>query len=227
MRPHTSPSVIILPGWEHGGDSWEALSKRIEGSHIIELPGFGNEPLVSEEWGVPEYANWVENKVRASGTRHVVLLGHSFGGRVAAFIASKQPEWLHGLILYAAPCIYRPSSYTRFKILLARVLKSTGTAPLFFAFRTQELKRAEERGMSAIFRRVVNFDQTEILPHIQVSTLLVWGSRDDSVPLQIARETQTLIAKSKLSILPDLGHNAHIENPNLFYGTIKHFLENQ
>ncbi len=216
--------IIILPGWEHGLESWNVLAERLGGA-VIELPGFGDEPLASTEWGVPDYADWVRGKIVEIGAKNVVLLGHSFGGRVASLLASERPEWLRGLILYGAPCIYRPTVWIRIKILLAHTVKMLGLAKLLGQFRNADLKQADERGIGVIFRRTVGFDQTTTLPEIEAPTLLVWGEFDDAAPVRLAQEMKTLIPNAELSILPGLGHNAHIENPTLFYGSISRFLE--
>ncbi len=222
----TEPTIVILPGWGHGRESWTDFFGRFEDATTLELPGFGSEPLISNTWSVPEYADWVRGKVVNMGTTNVILLGHSFGGRVASLLASERPEWLRGLILYGAPCIYRPTLSVRLEIALARIVKTLGLAKLLEQFRNADLKQADERGIGTIFRRTVGFDQTAMLPHIEAPTLLLWGEYDDSAPVRLAYEMKTLVPNARLSILPGLGHNAHIENPTLFYGTVKRFLEN-
>jgi pimeloyl-ACP methyl ester carboxylesterase len=54
----------------------------------IDLPGFGSEKLINDTWGVPEYADWVISQI--SDREDVILLGHSFGGRIT--VASKHPH---------------------------------------------------------------------------------------------------------------------------------------
>jgi pimeloyl-ACP methyl ester carboxylesterase len=220
--------IVVLPGWEHGRESWKGFVDHFgaERVTVIELPGFGNEPLVSSEWGVPEYVGWVREKVDALGYTDVVLMGHSFGGRVASMLASEKPEWLEKLVLYGAPCIYRPSAGVRLKIIMAKMLRMLGLRTLLKQrFGNPELNAADSSGIGQVFRRAVSFDQTDTLPHIAVPTLLLWGEKDTDAPVRLAREIKTLIPHAELSVLPGLGHNVHIENPNLFYGIITRFLQ--
>jgi pimeloyl-ACP methyl ester carboxylesterase len=122
-NPDKMKKLIILHGWGQHAKIWDPFVSQI--GDIIEtqawdLPGFGKEPLVSDEWGVPEYADWVVEKVDeefAAGTE-IILLGHSFGGRVSSWIASQNPDWLSGLILSGSPSIYRPSFGLKFRIRL-------------------------------------------------------------------------------------------------------------
>lgn len=192
--------------------------------HIIAFPGFGREPLLDGSWGVPEYAAWTRERLASLGLSEFVLLGHSFGGRVAALLASEGVPGLDALILYGAPLLYRPSWTIRLRITAAKLSKLI--VPHTFRSRgNAELANAEARGMGEIFRKAVIFDQGDTLPRITVPTLLVWGERDEAVPLAIAREAAGLIGGSVLSLLPGLSHNAHQENPALFTGVVSRFLD--
>jgi pimeloyl-ACP methyl ester carboxylesterase len=81
-------------------------------------------------------------------------------------------------------------------------------------------------GKEQIFRRVVGFDQTELLAQNRYPTVLLWGERDASAPVHLATEMHQKLPQSELKILSGLGHNIHLENPNLFYGTLKQILDN-
>ena len=220
--------LVILPGWGHGRESWEPLVAKCAPREvrIFELPGFGSEPLVSSDWGIPQYAAWVRSKLEPLSASRFALLGHSFGGRIAAVLASEGVDGLASLVLYGAPVLYRPTITTNLRILAAKVAK-----PLFAPFRSpgsligSDLADAEARGMGAIFRKTVGFDQGATLPAIRVPTLLLSGTNDSSVPLRITQEAHGLIPGSELLLLPGLGHNAHQENPTLFCGAVLRFLD--
>jgi pimeloyl-ACP methyl ester carboxylesterase len=219
--------LIILPGWGHNKNFWTEFKSHFSEGRVIvfDLPGFGEEPLAGEDWGIPQYAAWVIKKVEKfdKNDSNIVLLGHSFGGRIASFIASQNPTWLKGLILYGAPLLYRPTLSLQFKIITAKMLKKIGfSRPVS----NKELQEADNKGMGEIFRKAVVFDQTELLEKINVPTLMLWGKDDRDVPLRMAYEAQRLIPKNKLVIMDNVGHNAHLENGNLFYGTVKNFIEN-
>jgi pimeloyl-ACP methyl ester carboxylesterase len=224
--------LVVLPGWGQDKTFWENFAQRFLAGEVLvlDLPGFGTEPLVSDTWGIPEYAAWAKGKLAALHEDNIILLGHSFGGRVAGFVASDRPPWLKALILYAAPCLYRPKASTRFKIAAAKLLKRLGAKNIIKnatqgKYANEELQQADGAGLGAIFRKIVVFDETEILPKIAVPTLLVCGGKDQYPPLVIAEEMHALISGSILRIMEHEGHNAHLENPTLFYGTIKQFLQ--
>lgn len=218
--------IVVLHGWGQSRATWENFAASFpEGTvETIDLPGFGSEPKPSSTWGVPEYAAWVREKIEANGWGDVVLLGHSFGGRIAAYIAADRPAWLAGLVLYGTPCIYRPSASVRVRKATAKLLRPFRS--LFSdRFKPKDLRDAEAGGLGQIFRGVVGFDQTDRLGRIGVPTLLCWGREDAEVPLAIAEEMRRLIPGSELVVIDRAGHNAHLENPSYFYGIIRTFVE--
>ncbi len=217
-------NVVILHGWGHNGELWRSLAQKLgSNADFFDMPGFGEEPLVSPDWGVPEYANWVRNKIDKNTP--TILLGHSFGGRIAAEIASKNPKWLKALILSGAPCLRRPSIAVRFKISAYKTLKHLTPAKMRQLFLSSDLKAAEQENLGLIFRNVVSYDQTKSLTNIKVPTLLIWGENDQEVPLKVAEEMQQLIKESCIKIVPNVGHNSYLQNPNLFFGYVQKFIK--
>ncbi len=74
----------------------------------IDLPGFGGTPPPEEAWGTPRYAKALEPLLDEIGGT-VVLLGHSFGGRVATHLAAARPDRVAGLVLTGAPLFSKSS----------------------------------------------------------------------------------------------------------------------
>ncbi len=215
--------IVILHGWNQSKKDWVNIVSMFDGmAEVLEMPGFGDEKLVDENWGIEQYCSWVYDKLKNT-TDKKIIIGHSFGGRVASLLTSKHPEIVEKLILYGAPCIYRPSIKVKIKIFLNKIKNILGIKRSLLTTNI-ELKEAFDKNMGNIFKKAVVFDQTEILKKIKVKTLLIWGQRDNAVPLNIAYEMKSLIPNSELIIIDKVGHNAHLENPYLFYGTIKKFI---
>jgi pimeloyl-ACP methyl ester carboxylesterase len=87
-----------------------------------------------------------------------------------------------------------------------------------------DLRQATDSGLGEIFKRSVGYDQAASLQKMSVPTHILWGSADDSVPLSIAEEMHTLIPHSTLTILPNEGHNIHLDNSTLLYGALRKIL---
>lgn len=216
--------IVLLHGWGHDKEIWKDFRNSLGLDTItFDLPGFGDERLLSENWGVADYADWVQEKL--AGLKNVILLGHSFGGKVAAEIASKNPKWLKGLILSGSPSLRRPSLKTNFKLKIAKIAKKLKVNKIVKYNPNQEYREALSKGLGQIYKNAVNYDQTGSLKKIRVPTLLIWGSDDRDVPISIAYEMKKLVPNSSLKIIENTGHNTFIENPNLYYGYVKKFIE--
>jgi pimeloyl-ACP methyl ester carboxylesterase len=64
----------------------------------------------------------------------------------------------------------------------------------------------------------------EVLPHIKVPTLLVYGDRDVRAPLTVAEHLHVAITGSTLVVLPDARHLCNLEAPEPFNRTVHSFL---
>lgn len=218
--------IVILPGWMQTSRDWQPIKEKFS-KHtvdILDFPGFGEIPSIDSNWGVPEFASYISSHVALHNWDDLILIGHSFGGRVAAYLASQNPLWLKALVLYGAPCLYRPTFKTKVIKTLAKIAKKIGFSRKLSP--NKELLRADENGLGITYRKVVSFDQTEQVANIKIPTLLVWGEEDTEAPIKIAKELHELIPQNTLMILDKQGHNIHLHNPSLLYGTITQFIQN-
>jgi pimeloyl-ACP methyl ester carboxylesterase len=67
-------------------------------------------------------------------------------------------------------------------------------------------------------------DVRDVLSHIDVPTLLMYGDRDVRAPLTVAEALHAAIPGSRLVVLPDAGHLCNIEAPNAFNAAVRDFL---
>jgi len=220
-------NIVILHGWGQSKENWSNAHDLLPNHKVIvfNMPGFGDEPLPQKAWGVPEYADWVAKEVKKRKVKKAVVVGHSFGGRVATEIASANPRWLSGIILTGSPSIYRPSFEIKLRIKIYKTFKKFLPANLRRRFYPTDLKKADSRMLGDIFRKVVPYDQIEQLKKIKIKTLIIWGEKDSEVPIEIGKEMNGLILKSELKIIKNSGHSVHTDNPYLFFGYVNEFIK--
>lgn len=222
--------IIVLHGWGQSKEVWQSFIDSIDYDKAVALdfPGFGKEPLIDDNWGVPDYANWLEQKIMQLNTDKspIILLGHSFGGRVSVDLAARNPEWLKAVILCGTPALYNPNLSTKLKIWAAKIFKLLKLNKIIkTSFKSEELSEADKSGLGKIFRKVVVFDQTESLKKIKVPTLLLWGSKDTAAPVSMAQKINNLIENSQLEIIQDAAHQTIQESPYLSHAIIKKFIQ--
>lgn len=223
--------IVILHGWGHSAKMWQIFASKLHGHKvtILDLPGFGGEKLISQNWGIDNYAKWVVKKIKKQKTKNkkLVLIGHSFGGKIATEIALRNPKMISKLILVASPVIRRPLFYIKLKIALYKLLKGVFPLNIKKLFYADEYKDAAKSNMATIFKKSVEYDRTKELKKLNTQTLIIWGEKDKTAPVRLAKEMHSLIPHSQLKIIKEADHNIYLENPNILYGLIQKFISNK
>src|SRR5438067_3542048 len=81
------PWVLALHGWRRTQRDWNDVLVGLD-AIALDLPGFGATPLPDRPWGSPEYAAAVTPVLEREFDGPAVVIGHSFGGRVATHLAA-------------------------------------------------------------------------------------------------------------------------------------------
>ncbi len=141
-----------------------------------------------------------------------MVVGHSFGGRVAVRLAVRHPELVRSLVITGAPLVRAtPPPRPALRVRLAKRLHAAHLLPAAVVERARknagsEDYRAAQGVMRDVFVRVVNEDYRDDLAAIAVPTTLVWGELDDSAPVAGARLAAELIPGARLEVVPGAGH---------------------
>lgn len=220
--------IVILHGWGHSRKMWMGFCSMFKKQNVIcpDLPGFGERKLISDKWKVSDYADWLEKYLNNQNLEDIVLIGHSFGGKIAIEYASRHQTKIKKIILISAPVLRRPSLPTKIKIIINKIFKLTHSS-LKATIKNSEYEEAKRTGLGKVFTNSVVYDATSILPKIKVPTLIVWGDKDKDAPVEIAAEMHRMIKNSKIEILSGLAHNIYLENPVILYGLINNFIDEQ
>lgn len=229
--------LLLMHGW--GCDhttvrsiaATAALTNRV---YNIDFPGFGASPEPDGVWGVEEYTALVEAFARQEGMEMPVLVGHSFGGRVAILMASRTP--VSKVVLVDAAGIkprrslayyYKVYSFKAAKTLANLLLGKERAAKRIEAMRARrgssDYSQASPK-MRAIMSKVVNHDLTDRLHLIKAPTLLIWGENDTATPVADARKMARLIPDAGLVSFAGCGHYSFLDNPAQFKAVLSSFL---
>ena len=79
-------------------------------------------------------------------------------------------------------------------------------------------------GVRAMANALADADLREVLPTIDVPTLLVHGDADRRAPLTVAEELHARIPGSKLVVIPGCGHMVTLEAPERVNEEVRRFL---
>jgi pimeloyl-ACP methyl ester carboxylesterase len=221
----TGPAALLLHGWGGTSASLQPLAAHLAQRFRTvtpDLPGFGHTALPPTDWGVADYAAWAEELLAKLGIRRAVLLGHSFGGRIAIVLAATRPALVERLVLIdSAGLRPPPAARRRAIVLVSKAGRAAAALPLFGPLaarlrrRWHRLVGAEDYAnagpLRGTFVRVVNQDLREFLPRVTAPTLLLWGAADTATPASDGALMAQLIPQARLIVFPRAGHFAYLE----------------
>lgn len=237
-----APNVLLLHGWGCDSTTFSFIQNALsEKATVITLdfPGHGQSPEPPEPWGVEEYADQVYALLMQKSLAPLDIVAHSFGGRVAIWLAANHPEIVRQLVITGGAGIRKPVSETsrrrtaRFKrcnALLETLKKLTFLAVPVERMQTRlrnrygspDYVRLNET-MRKTFVRIVSLDLLPLLPRIQAPTLLIWGGEDTETPLWMGQEMEKEIPDAGLVVFEGASHFAFMEQWQRFATIVKQF----
>lgn len=189
-------------------------------STLVDFYGFGKTPHPDYPLTVKDYAAGVLELMDKLNIEKATLVGHSFGGRVAIYIAAKYPEKVEKLVLVDSAGIKpRRGIKYRLKILLHKILKKFGKG-----LKGSKDYRALSPVMKKTFQNVVNYDETYLLSDITADTAIFWGDKDKDTPLYMARKLNKKNKSSHLFLLTNAGHFSYLDNSGYFLKILSAFI---
>jgi pimeloyl-ACP methyl ester carboxylesterase len=216
----SSGHIVFLHGWGANRDSLRgigALFQHTHQIHLIDLPGFGDAPVPPSDWNTINYTDLVQQYVLERLTGTVLLVGHSFGGRVSVRLAARRLTPIVGLVLMGVPGLPRPSwsrgalrrtgvRWLRKLLIAARPV--LGPKPIDWHTRRYASRDYLAAGaLRQVFVKVVNEDLTESASAVACPTLLLWGTDDTEAPPWLGQRYKELIAsRATLTWLPHKDH---------------------
>ncbi len=230
--------VVFLHGWARRGRDFAAVQQRLAArgwsSVALDLPGFGSSPPPSVAGGARYYATLVA-PVLAELASPVVLVGHSFGGRIATVIAAQHAEHLRAVVLCGAPLL-RTQAPTR-PPWRYRALRSLHRRGWVSDERLEAAKRrygsSDYRASSGIIRDVLVATVAEgyedELRRLRIPVTFVWGELDGEAPVAVARLADELVPPSlapraRVRVLGGVGHLVPLEDPESLVAAVVEFL---
>jgi pimeloyl-ACP methyl ester carboxylesterase len=245
--------LVLLHGTSASLHTWDGWVRSLEGSHRVirvDMPGFGlTGPAPDGDYTIDAYVRFVEALLDHYGLERCVLVGNSFGGRVAWEAALADPVRVRALVLvdsagYAiesqsVPIAFRLARVPGLNRLLSsvtpRMLVEASVTNVYgdpakvtpeLVDRYYELT-LREGNRGALVQRFVQApagpDQQRI-HEIAVPTLIIWGGRDRLIPPEYGLRFEQDIAGSLRVEFPALGHVPHEEDPAATVAVVRDFL---
>lgn len=236
------PPALLLHGQPGGAGDWkwviDALAGRTE-AIALQRPGYDGSPA----GGVGHSARAALGALESRGIERAVVVGHSYGGAIAAWLAAFHPERVAGLVLVSAAA-NRASLVAADRLLAARLVGPIASAAFLWSsglmLQVPALRRriawaaqlppdfmAAEGRRSLTLSTVATFvvEQRMLLREIPVleaelkrvrapTTVLV-GTHDTLVPPDAGRALARQIPGARLAEVPGAGHVLNVQRPDV------------
>lgn len=203
------PRVVALHGWGRTGNDFARILAPHSGL-ALHLPGFGPAPEPPLPWSTADYADAIASALEEFGP--IVLVGHSFGGRIAVRLAAAHPHLVSHLVLTGVPLTrLQAPAKPQLGFRVAKALHRVGLIP---ASAMESARRkygsADYRLASGVMReilvRVIAEDYLEDAARVNAPVTLVWGEHDIPAPLAAAERALEYFPHATLRVVSGADH---------------------
>ncbi len=243
----TGPALVLL----HGGFGISSAMwrRQLDGLSdeftvvVWDMPGCGRSSDPPEVFGASDYADCLAAFIEALGLGRPHILGLSFGSVLALELYRQHPMVPKSLVLASAYASWVGSLPPEMvEQRLERALREADLPPeqwvhsyipgFFTESAPSELieevaammSEPHPAGLKAMALAFGKADLRDVLPHISVPTLLLYGDKDVRSPLSVAEDLHARIPTSRMVVLPGVGHVSNMEAPERFNAEVHHFL---
>ena len=244
IKGEGQPLLFLHAG--HGFDAEDPLIERLSASYKViapSHPGFGASPRPDGVDTVDDIAYRYLDLIEDLGLTDIILVGVSFGGWIAAELATKGSDRIAKLVLIDPVGVKFGDRETR-DITDIYATTAQQIPELFFADEAKgmaalnnldfkdlpeeiALRFARNREALTLFGWAPTLYNPKLkgrLHRIKVPTLVLWGDEDRIVPVEYGRSYAAAIPDARIEIVQDAGHYGYLEQPQAFADKITAFL---
>ena len=246
-RAGTGPPLVLVHGYIGDGEStWRGQLRALSDEFTViawDVPGAGRSSDPPATWRMPEFADALARFIRGFELGPAHVAGLSWGGALALELHRRHPGVARSLTLasaYAGWAGSLPPEETDRR--LRQVLDLADLPPdefvgavaptMFSASAPAEAvdafvaaaRKFHPAGLRTMAHAVAEADLRDVLPTVDVPTLLLYGEHDVRAPREVAAAIHAGIPGSRLVVLPGAGHVCNVEAEETFNAELRAFL---
>lgn len=206
--------IILLHGWGQNIQMMKMIGEKYPKNDvlIIDFPGHGKSEEPKETWLLDDFTDMLHELIKNLKIKNPILIGHSFGGKIALIYASKYET--KKLILFGSPFKVKKNPKS-LKVKILKTIKNLPGMEKLSEIAKKHMGSEDYRNASPIMRDIlvkhVNTDITEKVKKIKCPTIIIWGDQDQAVPIEDAYELSSYIKDSAVIKYEGCTHYAYIE----------------
>lgn len=250
------PALLFLHGFLGRGSDWREFAEPFAPTHLCllpDLPGHGGN-LSADFHARLSFDVLCDDLLRqldTHGVERAILIGYSMGGRAALYFAVRYPQRVQALVVEgASPGLRDPQEraarstedYRRAEQIrtmgMDAFLEYWYALPLFstlnnYPGKLAALKRIRRLNNPLWMAKVIYELSPGVQPHLWDSlshltmpVTLVSGALDAKYSA-LAQCLALQLPNARVALVPNAGHNAHLENPAAFASVLQAALNSQ
>lgn len=234
--------IIFLHGWRSEAAVWHntihqlthALPSKTYSMYAIDLPGFGKSEIPQHPFTLRDYANIVKEfitRIRNPKSEiRSLIIGHSFGGRIAVKLAAEHPKFIQKLILVGCGGARGQSAKRKAFSACAKIVKPFFTPRFMHPLRKKiyQALGAEDYvatpELKETYLNIINEPLEPLFPRITTQTVIIWGDKDKEAPREYGEKMHRSIRGSRFTVISNAGHFCFLDQPEEFIKIITPFL---
>ena len=232
------PPLVFIHGAGASATVWLDHFRHFERTRRVvamDLPGHGQSDAwhdVPDDQRIDHYRDAVGVACSHLKIARAILVGHSMGGLVALAAAAAHPDKVAGIVLVAAAAgmkaapelmqalAARPEHQAE---LLAELGWSAATPRETVERWSRTVTSAAPELVLADLRAVTVYDATPLLPTLRTRCLLIGGEDDLLCPPALLERTAAALPGAERVLVPEAGHQPHLEHPRPTMKAIESF----
>lgn len=219
---------VFLHGWGHSLLNFKPIAKMLGhyDCYLIDLPGFGKSPVPDTVMSISEYSSIIANFIKEIKNKDdkIIIIGHSFGGRVAIDLGANYSTLIDKIVIIAGAGlkkkvhIYKKIpvwSLQKMHLIISKIfslfggnLESTYIYKKIFNKIASDDYKNTKAVMREIIKKTIKTPSLPVAKKITIPTILIYGEKDKTTPPMFGKILNNAIVGSKLFILPTFTHNS-------------------
>jgi pimeloyl-ACP methyl ester carboxylesterase len=241
--------VVFLHGLGGSRLSWDpqlAAVGQVRYSVAWDLPGYGaSEPLGNGRTALTfeRLAESAARFIKSLGVPAAHVVGISFGGMIAQYLAAWHPQHVRSLTLLATspafgldgtdPAAWRAARLAPldagrapgdFAESVLRSLAGPTIAPEALDQQVAAMRRVPSEGLRRSIDCLITHDSRALLPSIVAPTQCLVGDLDTETPPTYSQAIVDLVPGARLVVVPGVGHLLNAEAPETVNQAILHHI---
>ena len=210
--------IVFLHGFGGGFESFAEIAQMLSDRYKCMLISFFEEEP-QEPLTIFDYYEYVKKVIEKEKVSEIIVVGHSFGGRIGIKLAANNNCDKLVLVDSAGLKPKRGLKYW-YKVYLYKIRKK-------LKLNVDNFGSSDYKTLSPVMKKtfinIVNYYQNKEIEKITIPTLIYWGEEDKETPLEFAKTFNKKIKNSRLVVIEKCGHFSYLQSKSTFFNCLRSF----